>query len=169
MTVRVVESTRIEEGRLVRETVETYFAVLNKNNNRLAIRIPLELLEVTADSARMQRVFVNLISNSLKHTHNGTILIKAEEDGRRDKGHSQRYRLRHIGRRPAAHLGEVLQRQTFGNRNWSWIVYMQIHSRISRLKNMGRKRSRQRHLIHVHPARQPLAVCLNHYITKSGN
>lgn len=80
MTVRVVESTRIEEGRLVRETVETYFAVLNKNNNRLAIRIPLELPEVTADSARMQRVFVNLISYSLKHTHNGTILIKAEEE-----------------------------------------------------------------------------------------
>ena len=80
MTVRVVESTRIEEGRLVLETVETYFAVLNKNNNRLAIRISLELPEVTADSARMQRVFVNLISNSLKHTHNGTILIKAEEE-----------------------------------------------------------------------------------------
>ena len=55
--------------------------MLNKNNNRLALRIPLDLPEVRADSGRMQRVFVNLISNALKHTHNGTILIKAEQDG----------------------------------------------------------------------------------------
>ena len=65
---------------LVRETVETYFAVLNKNNNRLALRIPLELPKVEADSSRLQRVFVNLISNALKHTKNGTILVKAEEE-----------------------------------------------------------------------------------------
>ena len=66
---------------LVRQTVETYFAVLNQNQNRLAIRIPLELPSVDADSSRLQRVFVNLISNALRHTHNGIILIKAEENG----------------------------------------------------------------------------------------
>lgn len=93
MVTQILDATRIEEGRmvlepapcdidsLVRETVETYFAVLNKNNNRLAIRIPLELPKVNADSSRLQRVFVNLISNALKHTKNGTILIKAEEEG----------------------------------------------------------------------------------------
>ncbi|SEK57103.1 sensor histidine kinase [Ruminococcus albus] len=93
MVTQILDATRIEEGRLVldpspcdldalvRETVETYFVVLNKNNNRLALRIPLDLPKVQADSARMQRVFVNLISNSLKHTHNGTILIRAEEEG----------------------------------------------------------------------------------------
>ena len=67
--------------KLVRETIETYFAVLNKNNNKLALRIPLELPEVKADSSRLQRVFVNLISNALKHTKNGTILVKAEAEG----------------------------------------------------------------------------------------
>ena len=92
MVTQILDATRIEEGRmvlecapcdidsLVRETVETYFAVLNKNNNRLAIRIPIELPKVNADSSRLQRVFVNLISNAMKHTKNGTILIKAEED-----------------------------------------------------------------------------------------
>ena len=91
VVTQILDATRIEEGRmvlelapcdidsLVRETVETYFAVLNKNNNRLALRIPLELPKVKADSSRLQRVFVNLISNALKHTKNGTILIKAEE------------------------------------------------------------------------------------------
>ncbi len=93
MVTQILDATRIEEGRmvlefskcdidaLVRETVETYFSVLNKNNNRLALRIPLELPAVEADSSRLQRVFVNLISNALKHTRNGTILIKAEEEG----------------------------------------------------------------------------------------
>ncbi|WP_028515317.1 sensor histidine kinase [Ruminococcus flavefaciens] len=92
MVTQILDATRIEEGRmvlelapcdiesLVRETVETYFAVLNKNNNRLALRIPLELPKVEADSSRLQRVFVNLISNALKHTKNGTILVKAEEE-----------------------------------------------------------------------------------------
>ena len=92
MVTQILDATRIEEGRmilektvcdidsLVRETVETYFAVLNKNNNRLALRIPLELPGVMADSSRLQRVFVNLISNALKHTRNGIILVKAEED-----------------------------------------------------------------------------------------
>ena len=91
VVTQILDATRIEEGRmvlelapcdidsLVRETVETYFAVLNKNSNRLALRIPLELPKVKADSSRLQRVFVNLISNALKHTKNGTILIKAEE------------------------------------------------------------------------------------------
>ena len=94
MVTQILDATRIEEGRmvlekapcdldsLVRRTVETYFAVLNKNNNRLAIRIPLDLPPVEADNSRLQRVLVNLISNALKHTQNGTILIKAEaEDG----------------------------------------------------------------------------------------
>ena len=92
MVTQILDATRIEEGRmvlelapcdiesLVRETVETYFSVLNKNNNRLVLRIPVELPKVEGDSSRLQRVFVNLISNALKHTKNGTILVKAEED-----------------------------------------------------------------------------------------
>ena len=92
LVTQILDATRIEEGRmvlelapcdidnLVRNTVENYFAVLNKNNNRLILRIPIELPKVKADSSRLQRVFVNLISNALKHTKNGTILVKAEEE-----------------------------------------------------------------------------------------
>ncbi|MBP0971526.1 MAG: HAMP domain-containing histidine kinase, partial [Oscillospiraceae bacterium] len=54
MVTQILDATRIEEGRmvlelapcdldsLVRKTVETYFAVLNKNNNRLILRIPID-------------------------------------------------------------------------------------------------------------------------------
>lgn len=91
MVTQILDATRIEEGRmvleyspcemdgLVREVIETYFAVLNKNNNRLVLRIPIDLPPVQADSSRLKRVFVNLISNALKHTKNGTILLKAED------------------------------------------------------------------------------------------
>ena len=93
MVTQILDATRIEEGRmvlectpcevdeLVRETAENYFAVLNKNNNRLAVRIPVELPKIHADSSRLQRVFVNLISNAMKHTHNGVIVVKAEQEG----------------------------------------------------------------------------------------
>ncbi len=92
MVTQILDATRIEEGRmvlesapcdldsLVRKTVETYFAVLNKNHNRLILRIPIDLPKVNADATRLQRVFVNLISNALKHTNNGTVLIKAGAD-----------------------------------------------------------------------------------------
>ncbi|MBR5371946.1 MAG: HAMP domain-containing histidine kinase [Oscillospiraceae bacterium] len=92
MVTQILDATRIEEGRmvlecapcevdaLVRQTAETYFAVLNKNNNRLAVRIPVDLPKIYADSSRLQRVFVNLISNAMKHTHNGIIVVKAEQE-----------------------------------------------------------------------------------------
>lgn len=75
----VLEYSPCEMEGLVREVIETYFAVLNKNNNRLVLRIPIDLPPVQADSSRLKRVFVNLISNALKHTKNGTILLKAED------------------------------------------------------------------------------------------
>lgn len=65
MVTQSLDATRIEEGRmvlekapcdlerLVRKTVETYFAVLNKNNNRLILRIPLELPKIDADQTRL--------------------------------------------------------------------------------------------------------------------
>ncbi len=76
----VLETAPVDIETVARESVETYFAVLNKNNNRLAIRMPVDLPKINADTSRLERVFVNLISNALKHTHNGTILIKGEED-----------------------------------------------------------------------------------------
>ena len=92
MVTQILDATRIEEGRmileqtpcdldeLVRETAETYFAVLNKNANRLLLRIPVDLPKISGDRSRLERVFVNLISNAMKHTYNGTILVKAEQE-----------------------------------------------------------------------------------------
>ena len=54
--------------------------MLNKNNNRIAVRIPLDLPKVFADPTRLQRVLVCLIANALKYTHNGIIIIRAAEE-----------------------------------------------------------------------------------------
>ena len=89
MVTQILDATRIEEGRMIlekklyhldeiiHETVGTYFPILNKNHNKLSVRIPMELPKVLLDKARFQRVIVNLVSNALKHTVNGMITIRA--------------------------------------------------------------------------------------------
>ncbi len=89
MVTQILDATRIEEGRMVlekklyhldeivHETVGTYFPILNKNHNKLSVRIPMEMPKVLVDKARFQRVIVNLVSNALKHTVNGLITISA--------------------------------------------------------------------------------------------
>ena len=46
----IPESAPCHTESLVRETVENYFAAPNKNNNRLALRNPVDLPEVNAES-----------------------------------------------------------------------------------------------------------------------
>lgn len=89
MVTQILDATRIEEGRMVlekklyhldeiiHETVGTYFPILNKNHNKLNVRIPMDMPKVLVDKARFQRVIVNLVSNALKHTVNGVITISA--------------------------------------------------------------------------------------------
>ncbi len=89
MVTQILDATRIEEGRMVlekklynldeiiHETVGTYFPILNKNHNKLNVRIPMDMPKVLIDKARFQRVIVNLVSNALRHTVNGVITIKA--------------------------------------------------------------------------------------------
>ena len=92
MVGQILDVTRMEEGRMVMEpvrcyvdevihtAVETHYPILNKNQNRLDIRIESGLPAVHADSARISQVIVNLISNAVRFTTDGVIAISAKKE-----------------------------------------------------------------------------------------
>ena len=93
MVGQVLEITRMEEGRMVMEpvcchldeivhaAVTTHYPILNKNQNRLNIRMEGGLPDVYADAVRVSQVIVNLISNAVRFTSEGVITVSA---GRQD-------------------------------------------------------------------------------------
>ena len=92
MVGQILDVTRMEEGRMAMEkrschmdeiiygAVETHYPMLNKNQNRLKIRIEPGLADICADPARISQVIVNLISNAVRFTSEGVITISAEQD-----------------------------------------------------------------------------------------
>ncbi|MEL1134539.1 sensor histidine kinase [Desulfitobacterium sp. THU1] len=92
MVGQILDVTRMEEGRMVMEpvrcyvdeiihtAVETHYPILNKNQNRLDIRIESGLPAVHADPARISQVIVNLISNAVRFTTEGVIAISAKKE-----------------------------------------------------------------------------------------
>ncbi|MGX8701653.1 sensor histidine kinase [Caproiciproducens sp.] len=90
MVGQILDVTRMEEGRMVMEpvrchldeiihaAVKTHYPMLNKNQNRLKIRIEPGLPGICADPARISQVIVNLISNAVRFTAGGEITISAE-------------------------------------------------------------------------------------------
>jgi signal transduction histidine kinase len=91
---QTLTAARIEEGQLrldmqtcdaaeiVHTAIETYYPILNKNNNRLELVLDPNLPVIYADKYRLSHVIVNLISNSLRHLCNGIIQVTAlEQDG----------------------------------------------------------------------------------------
>lgn len=93
MVGQILDVTRIEEGRmnieakvcgadeLIDSAISAYYPMLNKNNNRLDVRIDEGLPDVLADPARISQVLVNLISNAVRFTANGRITVSAKEEG----------------------------------------------------------------------------------------
>ncbi|HMM06930.1 MAG TPA: HAMP domain-containing sensor histidine kinase [Clostridiales bacterium] len=90
MVGQILDVTRMEEGRMVMEkspchpdeiihnAIETHYPILNKNGNKLVIRIEDELPQINADKGRISQVIVNLIANAIRFTVNGTITVTAE-------------------------------------------------------------------------------------------
>lgn len=92
MVGQILDATRMEEGRMVMElvrcyadeiihaAVETHYPILNKNRNRLDIRIESGLPAIHADPARISQIIVNLISNAVRFTTDGVIAISAKKE-----------------------------------------------------------------------------------------
>lgn len=91
MVGQILDVTRMEEGRMIMEpvrcyadeiihtAVETHYPILNKNRNRLDIRIESSLPAIHADPVRISQVIVNLISNAVRFTTDGVIVISAKK------------------------------------------------------------------------------------------
>jgi len=89
MVGHILDVTRIEEGHMlikaspchideiIHSTIETYFPILNKNENKLEIHIEKNLPMIQADRLRISQVIINLIANSIRFTQGGTIVVTA--------------------------------------------------------------------------------------------
>lgn len=92
MVSQILDITRIEEGRMVMEKVpchldeiiykaiDTHYPILNKNQNQLQIRIDSSISSIIADPIRISQVIINLISNAVRFTVKGKIIITAKEE-----------------------------------------------------------------------------------------
>lgn len=93
MVGQILDLTRIEEGRMILDrkpcrideiiqiAVDTHFPILNKNNNRLILKIDSGLPKIYADESRIVQVIVNLVANAIRFTNSGTITIFAVYKG----------------------------------------------------------------------------------------
>jgi signal transduction histidine kinase len=89
---RILDITRIEEGRLsltlkmvnieelIKDMVNTFYPILNKNNNKIVIEPCSEACDVLCDRERVIQVLLNLISNAVRFTRNGTVTVKAKTE-----------------------------------------------------------------------------------------
>ncbi len=71
-----LESFNIRD--LLQEVSETIQPLLEKNNNKLAVKYGEGLGNMTADLTKVRQILFNLLSNSSKFSENSTISIKAE-------------------------------------------------------------------------------------------
>jgi len=76
----VMEPVRCHLDEIIHAAVKTHYPMLNKNQNRLEIRIEPGLPDICADPARISQVVVNLISNAVRFTTEGVITISAERE-----------------------------------------------------------------------------------------
>jgi signal transduction histidine kinase len=90
---QMLDAARIEEGRMtldirdasveeiIQTTINSYYPLLKKNNNCLALELRDDLPRIRADSRGISQVLVNLLQNAIRHTSGGTIIISAEPEG----------------------------------------------------------------------------------------
>ena len=93
MVGQILDVTRIDENRMVltpaecslteviQNTLSTYYPILNRNNNKLSLKLPGDLPKARADAARVSQVLVNLIANAIRHTNRGQIVVSAATQG----------------------------------------------------------------------------------------
>ena len=93
MVGQILDVTRIDENRMlltpedcsltevIQRTLYTYYPILNKNNNKLSLKLPEDLPYAWADATRVSQVLVNLIANAIRYTNKGLIVVSAVPQG----------------------------------------------------------------------------------------
>ncbi len=91
IVVELMDTVAIEQGRLsldlapvrlsqlLREAAEKYFGKADMADNKLVLELDDTLPLISADYARIMQVVTNLLSNSLRHTKNGVIVISLKK------------------------------------------------------------------------------------------
>jgi signal transduction histidine kinase len=94
MVEQILDATRIDEGRfsfdikessveeIIQNTINSYYPMLKRNENRLVMELDDDVPFVLADSHRISQVLVNLLQNAIRHTKGGTIAVSAEPMGK---------------------------------------------------------------------------------------
>lgn len=94
MVDQVLDIARIEEGRmnyewrktdviaLIREMVDVYYPVLNKNHNKMEMNFHEPVPQIIADEKRLKQVLINLINNAVRFTKNGKVSISVYQQGK---------------------------------------------------------------------------------------
>ncbi|PEN14252.1 hypothetical protein CRI94_04225 [Longibacter salinarum] len=123
-TVRIRPS-RVDICELVADAVSFFRPHAEQNGVSLSVRVPKDEVFVYTDAAALERVVNNLISNALKFTPEGSVVVEvsvgtedrpealsAATDGARSLQRSRRYGVA-VGRTDAEHLPvEILVRDT---------------------------------------------------------
>lgn len=92
VVTQLLDLTRIEENRIdchieardiveiIREAINTFYPVLNKNHNTIKTDLPKEFPAALCDAERVNQVLLNLISNSIRFTRYGVITVSVREE-----------------------------------------------------------------------------------------
>lgn len=93
MVEQLLDIARIEEGGmschmtsndaagLIRDAMNAFDAALDHNGNSLILDLPDGLRPVLCDRERIRQVLLNLVSNAIRFTHDGTIAVSAKMEG----------------------------------------------------------------------------------------
>lgn len=66
-----LQRERVPLADVVARSVETLSALIDQRRHRLSVTLPSQVLEVSADAARLQQILVNLLNNAAKYTDDG--------------------------------------------------------------------------------------------------
>ena len=79
---------------MIKEIITTMLPLAKKNNNQLKVNADAEIPPIFTDSIKFRQVFINLLSNACKFTHDGEISVSITHDSTK---HQLIYEVRDSG------------------------------------------------------------------------
>ena len=103
---------QVELRDLIDDTVAAMRAPAEARGVRIEAELPADRVVARANAEKLQRVLFNLIQNAIRHTPaDGSVIVRARNDGRRRRGRGRRQRRGHRGGRRRARLRGLLPRR----------------------------------------------------------